>query len=288
MQTGLVVETGEAREVHHFCVLAGYGAEAINPYVAFETLEDDPRRRKLPHARRREQVAEELHQGDRQGHPQGHVQDGHLDLPVLLRRADLRRGRALERVRRQVLHRHRDHDRGRRPGRSGRGSGAPPRRRLWRQPDLRARCSTSAASTSSACAARSTPGPRARSPTCSTRCAATTPKNYEEFAARDQRAVRAAADDPRADGAQAGRRRRSTLDEVEPAAEIVKRFATGAMSFGSISREAHTTLAIAMNRIGGALEHRRRRRGDRPLHADGQRRFDALGDQAGRQRAASA
>jgi glutamate synthase domain-containing protein 2/glutamate synthase domain-containing protein 1/glutamate synthase domain-containing protein 3 len=41
------------------------------------------------------------------------------------------------------------------------------------------------------------------------------------------------------------------LDEVEPAAEIVKRFATGAMSFGSISKEAHETLAVAMNRIGG-------------------------------------
>jgi len=41
------------------------------------------------------------------------------------------------------------------------------------------------------------------------------------------------------------------LAEVEPAASIVKRFSTGAMSFGSISREAHTTLAIAMNRIGG-------------------------------------
>ncbi|MCZ8170774.1 MAG: FMN-binding glutamate synthase family protein, partial [Brevundimonas sp.] len=41
------------------------------------------------------------------------------------------------------------------------------------------------------------------------------------------------------------------ISEVEPASEIVKRFATGAMSFGSISREAHTTLAIAMNRIGG-------------------------------------
>ena len=41
------------------------------------------------------------------------------------------------------------------------------------------------------------------------------------------------------------------LDEVEPATEIVKRFATGAMSLGSISTEAHTTLAIAMNRIGG-------------------------------------
>ena len=42
-----------------------------------------------------------------------------------------------------------------------------------------------------------------------------------------------------------------SLDEVEPAKEIVKRFATGAMSFGSISKEAHETLAIAMNRIGG-------------------------------------
>src|SRR5437867_11019678 len=41
------------------------------------------------------------------------------------------------------------------------------------------------------------------------------------------------------------------LDEVEPAESIMKRFATGAMSFGSISKEAHETLAIAMNRIGG-------------------------------------
>ena len=41
------------------------------------------------------------------------------------------------------------------------------------------------------------------------------------------------------------------LEEVEPAAEIVKRFATGAMSLGSISTEAHATLALAMNRIGG-------------------------------------
>ncbi|MCL4638814.1 MAG: glutamate synthase large subunit [Pseudosphingobacterium sp.] len=42
-----------------------------------------------------------------------------------------------------------------------------------------------------------------------------------------------------------------SLDEVEPAENIMKRFATGAMSFGSISHEAHSTLAIAMNRIGG-------------------------------------
>jgi glutamate synthase (NADPH/NADH) large chain len=41
------------------------------------------------------------------------------------------------------------------------------------------------------------------------------------------------------------------IDEVEPIESILKRFATGAMSFGSISYEAHSTLAIAMNRIGG-------------------------------------
>ena len=42
-----------------------------------------------------------------------------------------------------------------------------------------------------------------------------------------------------------------TVNEVEPAKEIVKRFATGAMSYGSISAEAHENLAIAMNRIEG-------------------------------------
>jgi len=42
-----------------------------------------------------------------------------------------------------------------------------------------------------------------------------------------------------------------TLDSVEPAVEIAKRFATGGMSLGALSREAHEVLAIAMNRIGG-------------------------------------
>jgi glutamate synthase (NADPH/NADH) large chain len=48
-----------------------------------------------------------------------------------------------------------------------------------------------------------------------------------------------------------GERTPVPLDEVEPVSEIVKRFATGAMSYGSISAEAHETLAIAMNRLGG-------------------------------------
>jgi len=42
-----------------------------------------------------------------------------------------------------------------------------------------------------------------------------------------------------------------SVDEVEPASEIVKRFVTGAMSYGSISLEAHTALAMAMNKLGG-------------------------------------
>ena len=40
MKTSLIIETGEARELHHFSVLFGYGAEAINPYLAFETIKN--------------------------------------------------------------------------------------------------------------------------------------------------------------------------------------------------------------------------------------------------------
>ena len=50
---------------------------------------------------------------------------------------------------------------------------------------------------------------------------------------------------------EAGLRAAVALEEVEPAREIVKRFCTGAMSYGSISLEAHQTLAVAMNRLGG-------------------------------------
>ena len=120
--TGLVVETGTAREVHHFALLAGYGAEAIHPYLALETLARDLAR--IDSGDRRQGIAEALHQGDLQGPVQGDVEDGHLDVPVLLRRADLRGGRAAEGVRRQVFHRHGEQRRGHRPVRGGRGIGA--------------------------------------------------------------------------------------------------------------------------------------------------------------------
>ena len=61
------------------------------------------------------------------------------------------------------------------------------------------------------------------------------------------------------------------LDQVEPATQIVKRFTTGAMSLGALSREAHETLAIAMNRLGAKVEHRGGRRGPRTLYPGCQR-----------------
>ena len=125
---GLVVETGDAREVHHFALLAGYGAEAINPYLAFETLV--AMRGELTEVTSEKGGGEALHQGDRQGHPQGDVQDGHLHLPVLLRRPDLRRHRIVAAVRRPLLRRHCDDHRRRRARRDRRGDGAPPCQRV--------------------------------------------------------------------------------------------------------------------------------------------------------------
>ena len=73
-----------------------------------------------------------------------------------------------------------------------------------------------------------------------------------------------------------------SIDEVESVASIIKRFSTGAMSYGSISEESHTTLAIAMNRLGGKSNT-----GEGGEDADrfdtvGPRQQPSLGDQAGR------
>ncbi len=127
----------------------------------------------LPGGGRRQGSGPPLHQGGRQGHPQGDVQDGHLDLPVLLRRPDLRRGRPHQSFRRPLFHRHRDDHRRRRPRRDRRGDAPPPPRRLRRLAGVRGTPSTSAATMPSACAARATSGRRRRYRRCSTPCAAT-------------------------------------------------------------------------------------------------------------------
>ena len=99
--------------------------------------------------------------------------------------------------------------------------------RLDRRPRSR-RCSTRCAAIRSTSTARSPRSSTSSPSSCSPSAACSASRRAEE------------------DG-----RKPVPLEEVEPAKNIVKRFATGAMSFGSISREAHTTLAIAMNRIGG-------------------------------------
>jgi hypothetical protein len=83
--------------------------------------------------RRLQRIAEEIRQGGGQGPQQGHVQDGHLHLPVLLRRPDLRSGGPQQRLHPQLLHRHRLPGGRRGPEGSGGGSRAHPPRRLLRR-----------------------------------------------------------------------------------------------------------------------------------------------------------
>ncbi len=82
---GIIVETGEAREVHHHALLIGYGADAINPYLAFEAIwqarADGTLRSAAREERRRRRVR--VSQGHRQRHPEDHGEDGHLDAAVL-------------------------------------------------------------------------------------------------------------------------------------------------------------------------------------------------------------
>ena len=232
-------------------LLIGYGAGAVNPYLAFETLDDMIRQRLLVEASTHEKAVQQLHQGAQQGHPQGDVEDGHLDAAELLRRADLRGDRPRPGVRRPVLHldgvahRRRRHRRrsprkcaqrharafpsaaaGRRRARAGRRVPVAPRRRdhLFNPETV-----LQAAARDAQRPVRDLQGVHARSST--TR------------AARSARCAACSSFKPR--------RPPVPLDEVEPVEAILKRFATGAMSYGSISQEAHETLAIAMNRIGG-------------------------------------
>ena len=86
-KVGLVVESGEPREVHHFCLLLGYGAGAINPYLALATVQDlaVTGRAEWNQARLRRQ---EFCKGQRKGTAEGNVQDGHFHCPELPGRPD--------------------------------------------------------------------------------------------------------------------------------------------------------------------------------------------------------
>ena len=171
---GLVVETGEAHEVHQFCTLAGYGAEAINPYLAFETLEamlpqlgegatayEVKKRYIKAVGKAMLKVMAKMGISTYQSYCGAQIFDA-----VGLKRL----------VRSQVFHRHAHADRGRRPARNR----ASRRSTGTRQPSATCRRSTtrstSAANMPTVSAAKLTCGGPAWSPICSTPSVAPTPR----------------------------------------------------------------------------------------------------------------
>ncbi len=247
MQTGLVIETGEAREVHHFCLLAGYGAEAVNPYLAFETLEEIRIQSgmKLTAKEIQKNYIKAIGKGllkvmskmgistyqsycgaqifDAVGLSSAFVEKYFTGTATTIEGAGLAEI-AEESVRRHI-------------------------QAFSDNPIYRGMLDVGGDY-----AFRLRGEDHAWTPESVTKLQhavrGNLPAEYAAFAAsineQNERLLTIRGllqfkfpDKP------------VPLEEVEPAAEIVKRFSTGAMSFGSISREAHTTLAIAMNRIGG-------------------------------------
>jgi glutamate synthase (NADPH) large chain len=247
MQTGLVVETGEAREVHHFCVLAGYGAEAINPYLALETLEDLRARRhpELSAETVRANYIKGVGKGIRkvmskmgistyQSYCGAQIFDAVGLSSAFIDKyftgtATTIEGIGLAEVAEEALRRH------------AQAYGDNPLYETMLDVggiyQYRLRGEEHAWTPENVAQLQHA-------------VRGNNPKNYAEFAAsineQSERllTIRGLLEFKQAD-------KPIPLDEVEPASEIVKRFSTGAMSLGSISHEAHSTMAIAMNRIGG-------------------------------------
>ncbi|MBV9904530.1 MAG: glutamate synthase large subunit, partial [Alphaproteobacteria bacterium] len=247
MQTGLVIETGEAREVHHFCALAGYGAEAINPYLAFETLEQIRTQQKLslkPYDVQKNyikaigkgvlKVMSKMGISTYQSYCGAQIFDAVGLSSAFVEKyftgtATTIEGIGIKEIAEECVRRHRD----------AYGDNPIYRNALDAGGDYAFRI-------------------RGEDH-------AWTPETVSKL----QHAVRGNISEDYVAFARAINEQNERLltlrglmqfkfpdkgvplSEVEPASEIVKRFSTGAMSFGSISREAHTTLAVAMNRIGG-------------------------------------
>ena len=248
---GLVVESGEPREVHQFCALAGYGAEAINPYLAFETLE-----KMLPELEERITAAEaqkryikaidkgllkvmsKMGISTYQSYCGAQIFDavglaGNFVQKYFTGTATQIEGIGLAEIAEEAFRRH-----------QGAFSSDPVlKNTLAVGGDYAFRLRGEAHVWSPEAISNLQHAVRGNSQA-----------KYRAFARhineqsgrlktmRGLFRIRSAAE--------VGRKP-IELDDVEPASNIVRRFSTGAMSFGSISREAHTTLAIAMNRIGG-------------------------------------
>ena len=248
---GLVVESGEPREVHHFACLAGYGAEAINPYLAFETI--IAMKDRLPAALDDYEIVKRyiksigkglLKVMSKMGISTYQSYCGAQIFDAVGLKADFVakyfvgthtriEGVGLAEIAEETARRHAD------------AFGDAP---VYKTAlDVGGEYAYRTRGEDHAWTAESVS-------TLQHAVRGNSLERYKAFAKilneqserlltlRGLFKIKTAEDE---------KRKPVPLDQVEPAKDIVKRFATGAMSFGSISREAHTTLAIAMNRIGG-------------------------------------
>jgi len=245
---GLVVESGDAREVHHCALLLGYGAGVVNPYLAFETLDDMIQQRLLVGVTHDRAVVHYIHALNKgilkvmskmgistlQSYCGAQIFEA-----VGLDRAFVDRyftwttsrigGVGIETIAEEALQRHRRAYPTRVVGQSDLEWGGEYQ---WRRdgeyhlfnPDTVFKLQHATRSGQYAIFKEYT--------------TLVDDQNRRHATLRGLLDLTAAATPV-------------SIDEVEPVESIVRRFATGAMSYGSISQEAHETIAIAMNRIGG-------------------------------------
>ncbi len=246
-RVGLVVETGEAREIHHFALLISYGAEAVNPYLAFDTL--SVLRPTLPNTL----SEEEIHQHYIKAVDKGLLKimskmgistvqsycgaqifdaiglNSALVQKYFIGTKSVIEGIGLPEIAEETLRRHQ----------IAFGHAPIYRNALDVGGEFAYRLRGEDHAWTSESVAKLQHATRSNNPSL-----------YAEFAQiineQNERLLTLRGLFRFNETEQA-----IPLNEVEPASEIIKRFATGAMSFGSISYEAHTTLAIAMNRLGG-------------------------------------
>jgi len=260
LRTGLVIESGEPRDIHHMATLIGYGASAINPYLMFESLGELADRSMLPEDLEHDEAEVRIVKAIGKGLLKTIAKMGISTIQSYCG-AQIFEAVGLER---EVIDRHFTGTASRISGvglgvlatealerhfraypRTGRNllpvGGVLQWRRngelhIW-NPDtiasLQHAVRAAAASNGGETVDRRDPQ-----------------RTYDEFArqANEESTRRAALR-----GLMRFRYAETEigLDEVEPATDIVRRFSTGAMSLGSLSREAHETLAIAMNQLGG-------------------------------------
>ena len=248
---GIVVESAEPREVHHFCCLAGYGAEAINPYLAFETLA--AMKNELPQKLDEKEILKRyiksvdkglLKVMSKMGISTYQSYCGAQIFDAIGLKSDFVakyftgtatriEGAGLAEIAQEAVDRHHDAFSDSPIYRSMLDVGGEYAFRVRGEDHVWTAATVSALQH----AVRGNSYDKYRH-----FARIINDQSEHLLTIRGLFRIKPAGEDGR---------KPVPIEEVEPAKDIVRRFSTGAMSYGSISREAHTTLAIAMNRIGG-------------------------------------